>query len=590
MDRRREPPSVAPLPSGRWTWAVACAMAAAVACSLMGPAPTPAAPSPLTSSPTAARPPASAAPAAPEHRIGARPGASGMEFYDRVTAERFVPRGVNYNRWVFRDSPTAGRILVDAIFNTEFGDMAAASADLEQIASLGFNAVRVWRNACWGNVGGCIGDPRGGLSSDYMDNIVEFLRRARELGLYVIFTDDWVPDDGGYSQTMQRGCCSTFDGYNNAYLTEHGIAAERAYLQDFIRGLIERGAPLDAILAYELRNEAFYEANLVPFSRSSGTVTAANGTTYDLASASDRQRLMEEGWLFWSDQLRSAILEVDPTALVTMGFFVQHGPNPVRQGDARTVFLERMVRESSLDFLDLHAYPGYDLNFRQHVENFALMGEGNRLLVVGEFGADKNNYPQAAQAAAALQAWQAESCSYGFDGWFLWNWSIFDFWRPLEDAGQVGAALSPDQNPDPCQTGGAGINLALFRPVSASSAEGPDYAPELAVDGSLGTWWSAGNGPPQWIEIDLGMPKDVGRVVLQPGWVSATGPQRIRIVIRGPGTGDADLVFHEFQINVQANAPIEYSAPQPVAGIRWVRFETLTADGWVIWHELEVYP
>ena len=80
------------------------------------------------------------------------------------------------------------------------------------------------------------------------------------------------------------------------------------------------------------------------------------------------------------------------------------------------------------------------------------------------------------------------------------------------------------------------------------------------------------------------------RGVLQPGWVSATGPQRIRIVIRGPGTGDADLVFHEFQINVQANAPIEYSAPQPVAGIRWVRFETLTADGWVIWHELEVYP
>jgi hypothetical protein len=564
-------------------------LAAALACSVPNAPTSPSAGPTPTPAPTA-RPPATNPPVVAEHRIGIRAGAAGMEFYDRITVEHFVPRGVNYNRWVFRDSPTAGRILVDAIFNTEFGDMAAAAADLEQIASLGFNAVRVWRNACWGNVGGCIGDPRGGLSDEYMDNLVEFLRQAKELGLYVIFTDDWVPDDGGYSQTMQRGCCMTFDGYNNAYLTGHGIAAERAYLQDFIRGLIERGAPLDAILAYELRNEAFYEANLPPFSLSAGTVTAANGTTYDLASQGDRQRLMEEGWLHWSDQLRAAILEVDPTALVTMGFFVQHGPNPVRQGDARTVYLDRMVRESNLDFLDLHAYPGYDLNLRQHVENFALIGEGNRLLVLGEFGADKNNYTQADRAAAALQAWQAESCNYGFDGWFMWNWSIFDFWTPMEDAGQVGAALSPGQNPDPCVAGGAGINLALFRPVRASHSEGPDYAPERAVDGSLGTWWSAGDGPPQWIEIDLEDPASISRVVLQPGWVSATGPQRVRVLVRGPGTGGADILFHEFQLSVQSNTAVEYVAPQPATEIRWVRFETVAANGWVIWHEFEVYP
>jgi hypothetical protein len=273
-----------------------------------------------------------------------------------------------------------------------------------------------------------------------------------------------------------------------------------------------------------------------------------------------------------------------------MGFFVQHGPNPVRQGDARTVYLERMVRESNLDFLDLHAYPGYDLNFRQHVENLALMDEGNRLLVLGEFGADKNNYSQAALAAAALQAWQAESCDYGFDGWFMWNWSIFDFWTPIEDAGQVGAALSPLQNPDPCVTGGAGINLALFRPVDASHSEGPDYAPGRAVDGSLGTWWSAGDGPPQWIEIDLESPSSVSRVVLQPGWVTAAGSQSIRVYVRGPGTGDLDRLFHEFQVNVHADNPIEYTAPQPATDIRWVRFETTAANGWVIWHEVEVYP
>ncbi len=348
----------------------------------------------------------------------------------------------------------------------------AAFADLEAIAALGFNTVRVWRNACWGGVGGCIGDVSGGLSAPYLDNIVEFMRRAKDLGLVLIFTDDEVPEDGGYSQTMRRGCCETFSGYNTSFLTEVGIAAERAYLQDFILGLIERGAPLDAILAYQLRNEAFYETNLPPFSRSEGAVTAANGTTYDMADRADRQRMMEEGWLFWSDQLRTAILEVDPTALVTMGFFVQQEPHPARLGDARAVYLERMVRETTLDFLDLHAYPGYDLNFRQHVENFTLIGEGDRLLVMGEFGADKDNYPSAERAASALAAWQAESCNYGFDGWLMWNWSIFDFWTPTEDAGQVGAALSPNLNPDPCVSSGPGINRALFRPVTASSSRG----------------------------------------------------------------------------------------------------------------------
>lgn len=566
----------------RW---IPLAVLLAIGCGLTAPTvapPTPAPPPASTAPPTRPAPPV-------EHRIGVRPGEHGMEFYDRVSGETFVMRGVNYNRWGFRDSPTSGSIIVDAIFNTEFGDMEAAFADLEAIAALGFNTVRVWRNACWGGVGGCIGDVSGGLSAPYLDNIVAFMRRAKELGLVLIFTDDEVPEDGGYSQTMRRGCCETFSGYNTSFLTEYGIAAERAYLQDFILGLIERGAPLDAILAYQLRNEAFYETNLPPFSRSEGAVTAANGTTYDLADPADRQRMMEEGWLYWSDQLRIAILEVDPTALVTMGFFVQQEPNPVRRGDARAVYLERMVRESTLDFLDLHAYPGYDLNFRQHVENFTLIGEGDRLLVMGEFGADKDNYPSAERAASALAAWQADSCNYGFDGWLMWNWSIFDFWTPTEDAGQVGAALSPKLNPDPCVSAGPGINRALFRPVTASRHEGPGYEPELAVDGSLGTWWSAGAGAPQWIEIDLGAPGPVGRIVLQPGWVTATGPQRLRVSVRGPGTAEAFVEFREARVDVQSNIPVELVA-EPMEGIATVRVETLTADGWVIWHDIEVYP
>ncbi len=194
-----------------------------------------------------------------EHRIGIREGPSSVEFYDRLTGERFVPRGANYHRWVIKPSHTHGDIAVDALFNTAWGQLDQAEAELQQMAALGFNTVRVWKNACWDGVGGCIGDPVGGLSDAYLDNITEFLRLAKRYGIYVIFTDDWVPDDGGYSEELAR---AAYPGYNGVYLDAHGIAAERMYWQDLIQGLIERGAPFDAVLAYELKTRPFMRSNL----------------------------------------------------------------------------------------------------------------------------------------------------------------------------------------------------------------------------------------------------------------------------------------------------------------------------------------
>src|SRR5574342_1226983 len=52
-------------------------------------------------------------PAPVVHRIGVRMGASGMEFYDRQTGERFIPRGGNYHRRVDRISPSQGTIQID---------------------------------------------------------------------------------------------------------------------------------------------------------------------------------------------------------------------------------------------------------------------------------------------------------------------------------------------------------------------------------------------------------------------------------------------------------------------------------------------
>ncbi|MEV8506926.1 discoidin domain-containing protein, partial [Actinoplanes sp. NPDC051475] len=47
-------------------------------------------------------------------------------------------------------------------------------------------------------------------------------------------------------------------------------------------------------------------------------------------------------------------------------------------------------------------------------------------------------------------------------------------------------------------------NLALHRPVSASSSEGAAWGPENAVDGDRDTRWSSGFSDPQWLTVDLG--------------------------------------------------------------------------------------
>jgi hypothetical protein len=513
-----------------------------------------------------------------------------MEFYDRLSGERFVPRGANYHGWVIRPSPTEGTLYVDALFNTAFGQLDQAEAELQQMAALGFNTVRVWKNACWGGVGGCIGDPAGGLSDAYLDNITEFLRMAKQHGLYVIFTDDWVPDDGGYSEELNRACCSAFEGYNMVYLSEHGIAAERGYWEDLIQGLIERAAPLDAVLAYELKNEAFYEGQLPPLNRISGMVTVANGNAYDMADPQDRQRMMEDSWLYWIEQLRNSILAVDPTALVTMGFFVQQEPNPVREGDARLVYLDRVVRESQLDFLDFHAYPGYDLSIQEHAENFAMIGSEDKLIILGEFGADKNNFSTPERAAAGLQVWQVESCEFGFDGWLLWTWGEnpgAEFFNAVDADGVVGVSLAPAGRPDPCAYGEFDFilfNVAPQAVITASSAAA-GYPPQNVAD-ETPDYWNAAAGAPQWIQLALPIPTDVDSILLT---VTQNPPGRSVHQLWVRRTGEDLTLVHTFDGFTDEGDVLTFRAEETLIGVDLVRVVTTSVlDLWPAFHEIEI--
>ncbi|KGE20776.1 hypothetical protein PWYN_00930 [Paenibacillus wynnii] len=72
-----------------------------------------------------------------------------------------------------------------------------------------------------------------------------------------------------------------------------------------------------------------------------------------------------------------------------------------------------------------------------------------------------------------------------------------------------------------------GPNVALNRPVAASSYEQSDYlpvgstVPQLAVDGNPTTRWSSNPTDNQWIRVDLGSVRTLGRIVIQ--WEAAAG-------------------------------------------------------------------
>ncbi|WP_327084895.1 family 20 glycosylhydrolase [Nonomuraea sp. NBC_01738] len=81
-------------------------------------------------------------------------------------------------------------------------------------------------------------------------------------------------------------------------------------------------------------------------------------------------------------------------------------------------------------------------------------------------------------------------------------------------------------------------NLALNRPVMVSSTEVSQFPGSSAVDGNPSTRWSSGYADPQWIRVDLGSARSVGRVVLN--WEAAYA-RSYKVQVSDDGTTWRDL-------------------------------------------------
>jgi len=516
-----------------------------------------------------------------EHLIAIRRQDGVGQFYNKQTGEKYIPRGTNYVYVPLGDAHTILLLKVGQY------DPQRTRADFSQLAGLGYNTVRVFLDQC--NKGsGCIGDEDNiGLNPAYLDNIADMMLAARESRIFILFTSNDLPDQGGYSEEANSGSGETFAGYRNSYyLTPQAITATRRYWRDLLTGLVERNAAFDAILAWELLNEQWMFRDQPPLSLTSGLVETTTGS-YDMSDPDQKTQMVSDGLVYYISQLKEEILLHDPTALVTMGFFVPEIAAPDWYVETAS-----LLEKSDLDFFDFHGYPG-GASVQKHAELFGMVGYDDKPIVLGEYGAFRHVYAQEDSAARALTQWVADSCQYGFDGWLYWTYYPSDpsagdqTWGLVDEDNYLLNLLAPANQPDPCSAVEvANDNLAFNKPVTASRSV-PENPPTNAVDDNADTPWIAGDGPVQWIEVDLQGTFRITEIRLLVSQYPS-GETTHRVQVR-PSSGAAYQTVYEFQGSTNDNEWLILKPEVPLENVGQIRIQTIAGPSWVAWREIQAY-
>lgn len=508
------------------------------------------------------------------------------EFYNRNAGQTFVPRGSTFVRRQLNQSVFGPSTFIVGSYNP-----GAAESALVAMQAEGYNVVRIFLDVrC---TVGCLTNTLSfdHLSRLYLANVADFMQRAKAHGIFTLVSLEALPYGSQYEALWRTQCCATFGAENLTYLTPESVNAHRQFWQSLYAALRSLNAPFDYVWGYEIVSEAFFREASPPLSLASGLVTTANGSTYDMSIAAQKQLMMDENLVYWANQVRGAILAVDPTALVSIGSLWPKGPNPARAFDSRVIRAQPLYT-SNLDFVGLHLHPGVELTYDDYMENYELTTPVAKPVVLGDFGAFQFAYPTVADAERALKGVQAASCASGLDGWVFFSWDTTEFgsgeaplWNGMSAGGSIGQALGPRLRPDPCDPVPGAGNLALGKPVTASAqVDGPAA---YAVDGLMANRWGAGEYPLQWIEIDLGAPVTIGRIRL---FVTQTpnGATTHRIDGRAT-TGDPWTQLYEFNGVTNDNGVLEHIPGSPWTNVRYVRVNTTASVSWVSWREIEIF-
>jgi F5/8 type C domain/Carbohydrate binding module (family 6)/Abnormal spindle-like microcephaly-assoc'd, ASPM-SPD-2-Hydin len=138
----------------------------------------------------------------------------------------------------------------------------------------------------------------------------------------------------------------------------------------------------------------------------------------------------------------------------------------------------------------------------------------------------------------------------------------------------------------------ASTNLALNQPVTDSGYT-QAYVPSNAVDGNTSTYWESTDSDfPQWLQVDLGSPVSIAKVVMDLPPSSSWGTRTQTITIAGSTDGTT-------YTTLAASAGYTFTSPQntvtvtfPAATVRYLKLTFTANTAWPAGQlsELQVYP
>jgi len=340
-------------------------------------------------------------------RIVVRESEDGAQFVLKASGTPFFVKGFNYVR-LRGDHSTFD---ADTRSTKADYDPDRAETMFAALEKAGYNTVRVFiigRSRANPGIAGNYNTTKT-LYEPYMENVLDFLRRATHHGIRVFptFGDGGLPLNAYYRERFPKRSVNK----NVLILTEQGIAARIEHITSFLSYIKDNEpALLPTLLGLQCQNEAYLRADSWPFTEEEGTFTAANAKTYDLSKTDQRQTLLDEGYRYYHHRIADAVKAIDAEMLVAEGVFVpravgkdpkQHaGVWPGKTRDERYPPTLTSIGKGALDFLDVHFYRNKKQEQESVAQAFRLnlgstgfftaeMAEirKQKPVVIGEFGA-----------------------------------------------------------------------------------------------------------------------------------------------------------------------------------------------------------
>lgn len=374
---------------------------------------------------------------------------------DSSSNEIFRPIGSNY---------VPG--LVHRTFSPGFYDQAAAEVALAKMAKGGFTTVRTWAyHGHWQNRADGFYAMEGPQSfrlqdspelwQPYVDNLVDFIARANNHGIYVHLVIDREPDKPFYRDRVNGGYPDIEGFVHREYLTSGSIEAKEIYIAELIDNIRSRNPDLlSTILVYEIRNEIHANTNVAPFNRTEGDVTTAAGI-YDTGNPESRLACFEDNVTLFLNRATAAIKEADPEALTTASIFAylpvgkdglyDEGLLPIEMSDTRWPVLPRVLVRSDIDVVSFHSY--IPDNWGQALSSSGFRNEflSEKPFVAGEFGALRRAFDTVDLAAQALLNYRNTILGCGFLGAYLFTWNTYEHtrWTMTEEGAVIFESMRP---------------------------------------------------------------------------------------------------------------------------------------------------